>query len=77
MEFNYLSEHGALRFDPQMGRYSMDATAMRTAIAALARELLEQQARGDRERIHAWFSKWRKSHPNPRLYCRAPAVETL
>jgi hypothetical protein len=58
MEFNYLSEHGAIRFNPQKGRYSIDAVAMRAAIAALARELLEQEASGDRARVHAWFARY-------------------
>jgi hypothetical protein len=58
MEFNYLSEQGAIRFNPQPGRYSMDAAAMRAAVSALARELLEQEASGDRERVHAWFGRY-------------------
>lgn len=58
MEFNFLSERGAIRFDAATGRYSVDFALMPQAIAALAQELLEQEATGDRARVESWFKKY-------------------
>ena len=58
MEFNFLFERGAITFDTATGRYAVDLKAMPPAIAALAKELLEQEATGDRARVDAWFAKY-------------------
>ena len=58
MEFNYFSEQGAITRDPQSGRYAIDMGKMPGAIAALARELLEIEATGDRKRAEDWFKKY-------------------
>jgi hypothetical protein len=58
MEFNYLSEQGAIHRESQSGRYVIDFTKMPGAIAALAKELLEIEATGDRERAEKWFQKY-------------------
>ena len=58
MEFNFFKERGAIRFDATTGRYSVDFTLMPQAIAALAQELLEQEATGDRARVESWFKKY-------------------
>ena len=58
MQFNYLSEHGAIHRDPASGRYEIDFDRMSTAMASLAKELLEQEATGDRARSEAWFKKY-------------------
>ncbi|HVH87569.1 MAG TPA: hypothetical protein VM912_12650 [Terriglobales bacterium] len=57
MEFNYLSEQKAIVRD-NSGRYHVDYGKMPDAIAALAKELLEQEATGDRNRAAAWFQKY-------------------
>ncbi|HET9742308.1 MAG TPA: Zn-dependent hydrolase [Terriglobales bacterium] len=57
MEFNYLSEQKAITRDAT-GRYHVDYDKMPGAIAALAKELLEQEATGDRARATAWFQKY-------------------
>jgi hypothetical protein len=57
MEFNYLSMQGAIVPDAT-GRYAVVLEKMPTAIAALAKELLEQEATGDRARSEAWFAKY-------------------
>jgi hypothetical protein len=59
MEFNYLSERGAIKRDPS-GRYFIDYAIMPGAIADLAKELLETEATGDRERAEKWFSEYDK-----------------
>jgi hypothetical protein len=58
MEFNYLSSQGAITRDGTTGRYAVVAEKMPTAIAVLAKELLEQEATGDRARSEAWFNKY-------------------
>jgi hypothetical protein len=58
MEFNYYSEQGAIV--KANGRYRVDYTKIGDATARLAKELLEQEATGDRARADAWFSKYDK-----------------
>ena len=57
MEFNYMLEQGAVKRDPT-GRYAVALEKMPAAIASLAKELLEQEATGDRDRTAAWFGKY-------------------
>jgi hypothetical protein len=58
MEFSYLSEQGAITRDTATGKYAVVVEKMPTAIATLAKELLEQEATGDRARSEAWFTKY-------------------
>jgi tetratricopeptide (TPR) repeat protein len=58
MEFSYLSQQGAITRDPATGRYAVVLEKMPPAIAALAKELLEQESTGDRARSEAWFTKY-------------------
>ena len=55
MEFNYLVSQGAVTSDG--GRYKVQYEKMPDAIARLAKELLEQEATGDRARAEAWFKQ--------------------
>jgi hypothetical protein len=57
MEFNYLSEQKAIIRDTS-GTYRIDYARMPETISALAKELLEQEATGDRSRATAWFQKY-------------------
>ena len=57
MEFNYLAERGAIKRQ-KSGHYEMDYAAMPGAIQDLAKELLEIEATGDRERAETWFAKY-------------------
>ncbi|HWZ82266.1 MAG TPA: hypothetical protein VNW47_06575, partial [Terriglobales bacterium] len=57
MEFNYLSERGAVRRNAN-GRYVLDYGKIPGAVADLAKELLEIEATGDRERCENWFKKY-------------------
>jgi hypothetical protein len=59
MEFNFLAENHAINRESS-GRYVIDFGRMPTAIAALAKELLEIEATGDRARAEAWFAKYDK-----------------
>jgi hypothetical protein len=56
MEFNYLGEQGGLGLAD--GRYAIDYGRMRTALAQLAKQLLEMEATGDRARAEAWMAKY-------------------
>jgi hypothetical protein len=58
MQFNYYVEQGAINRDAATGLYVIDFAKMPAAIAALAKELLEQEATGDRARTDAWFKKY-------------------
>ncbi|PYY11269.1 MAG: Zn-dependent hydrolase [Acidobacteria bacterium] len=57
MEFNYLSEQKAITRDSS-GRYRIDYAKIPDTIAILAKELLEQEATGDRNRASSWFQKY-------------------
>jgi hypothetical protein len=63
MQFNYLSERGAIRRDSATGLYEIDFDRMPAAMASLAKELLEQEATGDRARSEAWFKKYADMPP--------------
>jgi Peptidase family M49 len=58
MEFNFLSEQGAIARDEKSGRFAVDYVKMPAAIATLAKELLEIEATGDRNRAEQWFAKY-------------------
>ena len=58
MQFNYLAEQGAIRRDDASGLYVIEFDKMPAAMASLAKELLEQEATGDRARTEAWFKKY-------------------
>src|SRR5271156_996176 len=57
MEFNHLSERGAIRRNAS-GRYAIDYEKMPGAMADLAKELLEIEATGDRPRAESWVKKY-------------------
>jgi hypothetical protein len=58
MQLSYLTEQGAIRRDPSTGRYEVDFAKFPGAIETLDKELLEQEATGDRARAEAWFKKY-------------------
>jgi hypothetical protein len=58
MEFNYYSERKAIRREG--AHYAVDYARMPGAIAELAKELLEIEATGDRNRAERWFAKYDK-----------------
>jgi len=57
MEFNYLSERGAVKRETS-GRYVIEYDKMPQAVADLAKELLEIEATGDRRRAENWFQTY-------------------
>jgi 2-amino-4-hydroxy-6-hydroxymethyldihydropteridine diphosphokinase len=63
MEFNYLAEQGAIRRGSS-GLYEIDFDRMPAAIAGLSKELLEEEATGDRARTENWFKKYSVMPPD-------------
>jgi hypothetical protein len=59
MEFNFLTERGAIVREAN-GTYAIDYGKLPGALAALAKELLEIEATGDRGRAEAWFARYEK-----------------
>ncbi len=66
MELSYLTEQGAVHRDPSTGLYVADFQKMPGAISSLAKELLEQEATGDRTRTENWFKKYAVMPPELR-----------
>jgi hypothetical protein len=64
MEFSYLLEQGAIRRNSLTGLYIIDFAKMPGAMASLAKELLEQEATGDRARAENWFKKYAVMQPD-------------
>ena len=57
MEFNYLSERGAIK-RRSSGQYAIDYGIMPAVLADLAKELLDIEATGDRTAAENWFRKY-------------------
>jgi hypothetical protein len=64
MEFNYLSEQKAITWNAAAGRYAIDYQRLPGALAKLAKELLEIEAKGDRSRADALFNRYDKMPPD-------------
>jgi hypothetical protein len=60
MEFNYLSEQGAISWNAGDSRYHIDYGRMPGAIAKLAQILLKLEATGNRNGAEAWFKRYGK-----------------
>ena len=72
MEFNYLSERGAIERESS-GRYAVNYAKISDAIADLAKELLETEATGDRVRAENWFKKYGNMSPELKTALQATA----
>ena len=60
MEFNYLAERNAIKRDATSGKYVIDYGRLPDGLASLAKELLEIEATGDRNRAETFLSKYDK-----------------
>ena len=63
MQFGYLSEHGAIKREAG-GKYALDYARMSGALNELAKELLEVEAMGARERAEDMFRKYGAMPPD-------------
>jgi len=70
MEFNYLSERGAIKRQ-SAGRYAIDYGLLPAVLADLAKELLDIEATGNRERAENWFKKYDVVPPELQVSLRA------
>jgi hypothetical protein len=64
MELGYLTEQGAIRRNASTARYEVDLDRIPAAFASLTKELLEQEATGDRARAEKWFAKYAVMPPD-------------
>jgi hypothetical protein len=71
MEFNFYVERGAVARDATSGRYKIDFARIPETVAALAKELLEIEATGDRARAEAWFAKYGSVPPELAIALKA------
>ncbi len=72
MEFNYLAERGAIKRHTN-GRYSMDFVRLPDVLNDLAKELLQQEVTGDRQRAENWLKRYSTIPPELEVSLRAAA----
>jgi len=63
MQFNYLTDEGALKFNERSGRFSVDETKIRDAVRKLTSELLTIEAEGSYEKAAAILEKYAVIRP--------------
>jgi hypothetical protein len=63
LQFSYLLQEGALRYDESAGTFSVVPERMRVAVPALTREIMTIQARGDYAAAKALLERYAVQHP--------------
>jgi hypothetical protein len=63
MQFNYLTDEGAIRFNDQNGTFSVDETKVKDAVRKLTHELLAIEAEGSYEKAKAILEKYAVIRP--------------
>ncbi len=63
IQYNYLVEKGAIKYDAATGRFRMDVPVFETAIAGLVHDICSIQARGDYEGSKAFIAKYGVTTP--------------
>ena len=63
MQFNYLTDEGAITFNDQNGTFSIDETKVRDAVRKLTHELLTIEAEGSYEKAKALLDKYAVIRP--------------
>ena len=63
MQFNYLTDEGAIKFNESNGTFSVDETKIRAAVAKLTHELLTLEAEGSYEKASALLDKYAVIRP--------------
>jgi hypothetical protein len=58
MQFNYLTDEGAIRFNEQAGTFSIDHTKVKEAVRKLTHELLTLEAEGSYDKAKAILDKY-------------------
>jgi len=63
MQFNYLTDEGAIRFNEQAGTFSIDHTKVKEAVRKLTHELLTLEAEGSYDKAKAILDKYALIRP--------------
>jgi hypothetical protein len=63
MQFNYLTDEGAIKFNESNGTFSVDESKIRAAVAKLTHELLTIEAEGSYEKAKALMEKYAVIRP--------------
>ena len=63
MQFNYFTDEGAIKFDERTGKFSVDESKIRAAVAKLTTELLTIEAEGSYEKAAAILEKYAVIRP--------------
>jgi peptidase M49-like protein len=63
MQFNYLTDEGAIKFDERTGKFSVDESKIRAAVIKLTTELLTIEAEGSYEKASAILEKYAVIRP--------------
>ncbi len=58
VQFNYLTDEGAIKFDERAGTFSVDMTRIKEAVRKLTREIMTIQAEGSYEKAKALLDKY-------------------
>lgn len=63
MQFNYLTDQGAIKFDERTGKFSVDETKVKDAVRKLTHEILTIEAEGSHEKAKAILDKYAVIRP--------------
>jgi hypothetical protein len=63
LQFNYLTDKGAIRYDERAGTFSVDAAKIKAAVRDLAREILTIQAEGAYDKAKAMLDRYSVIRP--------------
>src|ERR1700682_1898786 len=63
MQFNYLTDQGAIKFDEATGKFSVDETKVKDAVRKLTHEILTIEAEGSHEKAKAIMDKYAVIRP--------------
>jgi len=58
VQFNYLTDEGAIKFDERTGTFRIDDARIKPAVAKLAREILTLQAEGSHAKARALLDRY-------------------
>jgi hypothetical protein len=63
MQFNYLTDEGAFKFDERTGKFSVDESKIKAAVRKLTHELLTIEAEGSHDKAKAILDKYAVIRP--------------
>ena len=66
MQFNYLTDEGAIRFDERAGTFSVDPARFKEGVRKLAHDIMTVQAEGSYEKAKAMLDRYGVVRPQMR-----------